>query len=69
MKYFFDFISTKKKPAVTIVRSRDGAYSISMDFEDQLLGSSSEADSYSDKWVNKELERSKVYFYEQLKEA
>lgn len=69
MKYLFNFISSKNKPAVTIVKSRDGAYSISMDFEDQLLDSSSEADSYSEKWVNKELERSKVYFYEQLKEA
>ncbi|MCQ4241146.1 MULTISPECIES: hypothetical protein [Stutzerimonas stutzeri group] len=69
MKNFFDFISKKTKPSVTVVSSRDGAFSIPMDFEDRILFSSGEVDSFSEKWVNKELERSKIYFYEQLKEA
>ncbi|GEM_PF-2946489 len=69
MKHLFDFISKTTKPSVTIKKNRSGAHSISMDFEDYLLLTSSEVDSFSDSWVNKELERSKVYFYEQIKEA
>lgn len=67
MKNLFDLISSKDKPRVSIDKKQSGAYSISMDFEDLLL--SGDLDSFSEKWVNKELERSKAYFYKQLKEA
>lgn len=70
MKNFFGFVSKKNKPSAGVIinNSQDGAYSISMEFEDHLI-LTSDADSFSEHWVNKELKRSKLYFYKQLKEA
>lgn len=69
MKHIFSAVFKKSKSAPATVKVRDGAHSISMDFEDHLLISSFDIDSFSESWVKKERERSKVYFYEKIKEA
>lgn len=69
MKNFFNMSSDGTKAKNKAPKSRSGAHSISMEFEDNLLESSRAMSSFSDTWVNKELERSKLYFYEKIKEA
>jgi len=69
MKKLLNFIANESKPSHSVSKNRKRTYSISMDFEDNLLASSKEMSSFSDSWVSKEIENSKLYFYEKIEEA
>ncbi|MGA4637413.1 hypothetical protein ACPA5B_26405 [Pseudomonas solani] len=65
LKHIFD----DSKANQELRTKNNNAYSIRMDFEDNLLESSREMSSFSDDWVSEEIERSKLYFYETIKKA
>lgn len=69
MKKILNFIANREKTSHSASISHSHIYSIPMDFEDNLLVSSKETNSFSDSWVSTELERSKLYFYEKIEEA